>query len=307
MYLAASVGMAHPIFYLPQKHLWNLYKRHCSQEQGFSKTDSYLLFLALLHSTDQVAFSCPASCDPLSSETQRLIEGNIKQLVDVIQLTNTIQVPSFKQPSFVVSPDTSPLLQVPNWIEAWNTNIENFRSGARGQRLQESLQKTENRLSYFIRSGSPTSSYSQVVASWAAKAAGFPPPKTDRWMKIIRSCFDSAKIFSIPLLEIREVKGYCEENIPVGSVHFHTLMEVLKEGISRHTDYLGMNPVALGYTLLDVDTSVNEARVAEVLAQAPVEAPTYISHPDPVEYLKAKLAYLLNKHTAPEEQDTDHE
>ena len=287
--LGSNIGYYHPIFALPYKKLYGLYSKHCSGH--LTPTDSYLLLLAFLHSTEQIEWSVPAARNPSDSQTIHLVENNLRQLIEVVEVSNTIYVPSFKQPSFKVTIDNSSLVNLPSWIEAWEKNIELFKRGALSQRLQEDLQKVENKLSYYIKSGSSPETYSMVVASWADKAADFPREHRENWCKIIRSCFNSSKMFSTPIADLKAVKAYCEENIEAGSIHFHTLMEVLKEGISRHTDFLGMSPVALGYTLLPEDSSKNDEAVAAIISAAPDSEPLRADYDSQLEYIRAKMRY----------------
>lgn len=295
--ITRDVGYYHPIFALPYKKLYGLYSKHCSG--GLTITDSYLLFLAFLHSTDQITWKVPCSLNPRDKATIALVENNISQLIRVIESTGCISIPSFKQPSFVVDVDNSNLRQITNWIAAWEDNIQDFKDGYANQRTIQDLQKLENKLSYYLKSGINPENYSFAVASWAAKAADFPPHKAEQWCKLIRSCFNSVKMFSTPISEIREVKEYCEENIEAGSIHFHALMSTLREGAARHTDFLGLStPNTLGYTLLPLDATKNESEVESILTKAPTEEPVRIDYESDVDFIRAKLRYRVAINTA---------
>lgn len=294
--LQAVDGYFHPIFALPYKKLYGLYSKHCKGE--LTPTDSYLLFLSFLHSTEQITWKHPATCKPTDSSTISLIENNLGQLIRVVEATGIIRHPSFKQPSFTCTLDSSDLHSISNWIAAWQENIQDFTTGARDQRLYESLQKLENKLSYYLKSGLSPERYAFAVAAWADRAAEFPAPKRELWMKTIRTCYNSSKMFSTPLDRLREIKAYCEENIEAGSIHSFSLMQTLKEGISRHTDYLGMNPIALGYTLMPIDSSVNDAAVEAVKSKATLEAPSRLDYQSDGDFLRARLRYRVASITA---------
>lgn len=291
--VATAEGYYHPIFALPQKKLLPLFSKHC---QGhLTPTDSYLLFLAYLWSTEQVEFNVPASCPPTSAATAQLVEQNLRQLIEVIELTACISTPHFKQPSYTVYKDNSLLEQVPNWIAAWNSNIEDFRTGYREQRLEDAIKKAENRLTQAILSGEEPHRYAQVIASWAAKAGDFPRDKSELYQKTIRSCFNSEKMFSTPLPLLKEIKEYCEVNIEVGSIHFHTLYETLKEGIGRHTNFLELSPSSLGDTyLLPEGSSLNDIELAAIRKKAPESAPKRTEYATDVDFLRAKLRYAVS-------------
>lgn len=296
MTLPYTAGYTHPIFHLPHKHVYTLYKKHCTGQ--LNQTESYLTLLALLNLTRQVKWRVPCTLNPTAASTVKIVESNMRQIAEVLELTNTITIPSFKQPSYIISLDTCQLGSLPAWIRAWRDNIERFKSGRQSLRQQEKLQHVENKLSYMIKSGVHKREYSHVVASWAAKAADFPKQHTEEWTKIIRSCFSTEKMFATKLETIKEIKAYCEENIEVGSIHYHALMENIKEGISRHNDFLGMPTGGLGYTLLNLDTTKNELEVETIVAKAPVDKPIRTNYTSELDFLKAKLAYAVSSNAA---------
>jgi len=286
-------GYFHPIFACSYKQLHYLYTEHCQGK--LAPKDSYLLFLAFLHSSDQIAWKAPVSLDPNTSSTKQLIENNLSQLIEVLEKTGIISHPSFYQPSFVVTYDNNSLAQIPNWIRAWKANIISFHTGRYRQREVETLQKVENRLSKLILGGEPPEKYAYVIADWACKASEFPVEVAEKWKLTILSCFNITKMFNTPLSLLKDIKDYCECNIEAGSIHFHSLIAVLKEGISRHVDYLGGSTLALGYTLLPVAARgaelKNQAELAAITANAPSSYPVREEYPDNFSYLKAKLAF----------------
>lgn len=296
--ISYTEGYFHPIFALPYIQLHHLYTRHCKGE--LTSNDSYLLFIAFLHSSGKIEWKHPAICNPNEIITKKLIENNLAQLIRVLEQTGIICHPSFKQPSFRVNYENASLKQIPNYIKAWEDNIEDFRTGRANIKEQEDLQKAENKLSYLILSGEKPEKFSHVIASWANQAGEFPTDKAELYMRTIRSCFNTTKMFNTPLALLKEIKEFCETNIEAGSIHFHTLSQVLKEGIHRHIDYLGGSSLALGYTLLPAlgvkgkeAELKNTAELATVVANAPTEAPKEKDYPDSLSLLKAKLAYRV--------------
>jgi hypothetical protein len=298
-----DIGYYHPIFALPRKRLYSIYTAHSKGE--LTSTDSYLLFLSLLHSSEKVTWEHPAICKPTEQRTKQIVHNNIAQLIRVLEKTDVIKHPSFKQPHFKLTLDTAHLDQIPNWIKAWEKNIEFFNSSRVAIRQQQSLQEVENRLSLLINSGEKPEKYAYIIATWADEAANFPAEHRDIWMQTIRSCFNITKMFNTPLPLLKEIKDYCECNIEAGSIHFHALCEVLKEGISRHVDYLGGSSLALGYTLLPTlgsgsaledrkKEAENKAEIALLVASAPTEVPDPSDYPKSLDYLKAKIAYRLS-------------
>jgi len=224
-------GYYHPVFAVSYTNLHHLYTRHCRGE--LNTRDSYLLFMAFIHSSEKVVWNTPATIDPTSDKTRALIENNIHQLITVLEKTALIRHPSFSQPMFSLNLQNSNLYEIPNWIKAWEQNIERFNQGAIADRYRDDLQKVENNLSKLILSGEKPENFSHIVANWASLAGCFPQEHNELWKRTIRSCFNSERMFKTPLVLIKEIKEFCESNIEVGSIHFHTLVHILKEGINR--------------------------------------------------------------------------
>ncbi len=295
-----TAGYFHPVFALPVKSLYPLYTQHC---KGYlSSRDSYLLFLAFIHATEQVKWTHPVALNPSSPKTIALIENNLAQAIRVLEQTAAISHPSFSQPSFKVTYENCQLVQISNWIEAWQENIDDFKHGRADLRQLQDLQAIENKLSRLILSGEKPERFSTTIAAWASQAAEFPPELDELYQRTIRSCFNITKMFNTPLTLLKEIKDYCECNIEAGSIHFHTLSQVLKEGIKRNTDYLGGSSLALGYTLLTSEAATpeqkerelkNQAEVAALAAKAPEVKPVRADYPTSLDFLKAELAYRV--------------
>lgn len=307
--LPSSIGYYHPIFAAPQKALYNLYSAHCKGR--LSKTDSYLLFLAFLHSSGLMIWDTHANLNPNNNSTTILVENNISQLISALERSNVITSSAFEQPYFRVTEDNASLQEIHLWIEALDDNIYEFYNYRADAREKESLRKVQADLSYLILSGEPPEVFAEVIAEWANKAAIFPEELRASYIKTISACFDAKKMFSTPLSLLKEVKAYCENNIEAGSIHFHTLMQVINEGIFKHIDYLGGSSTALGYTILhsltDSENGTGGAKEAAILisiaATAPSAIPILQDYPDKISYLKAKLAYKVKENVQAKEAE----
>ena len=298
--IPASAGYYHPIFTLKTKQLYDLYYRHTRNK--LSNIDSYLLFCAFLQNTGSIEWRAPATCAPNHPSTISLIQNNLAQLISVTEKTAVIRHPSFVQPKFVVDYGNGSLFQVHNWIAAWQENILDFNLNRATKRQRADLQRVENALDAKLRAGTPIKELPAVVASWAAQAADFPLHKSEQYQRVIRSCFNSSQMFNTPLPLIKEVQEYCYANIEPDSIHFSTLSEILREGASRHLNYLGGSSLALGYTLLDTKQRTvdqkeaslkNEAELLNISASAPTEEPVREDYDNNLAYLKARLAYKV--------------
>ena len=281
----------HPIFYLPQKRLLGLYSTYTKGQ--LTDIDSYLLFLALLKSTESVEFVVPAK---ITVSTPHIIAANIGQLVNTIWSTNAIRHPSFKQPKFFIRQDTANLDNIKIWIAAWKSNIEDFKSGINRDSDIRKLKKVEDKLSKLIFSPEAgKTKLSSAVAEWADKAACFPVATRDSWKLIIRKCYNLEAMFSTPKKDLVAIKEYCEENLEVGSIHYHTLMKTLRAGIANHNDFLGIGSLnsasSESYTLLTTDNTIEEAATLSLISKAPDKEPVLADYDNKLAYLRAKMAY----------------
>jgi len=286
--LDAKEGYYHPIFALPYKRLYGLYSKHIAGE--LTETDSYLLFLAFLHSTDQIEWNHPATRNPRDKTTIALVENNMQRLIQTIEKTNIIRHPSFKQPSFAVYKDNSSLLQIPRWIDAWNNNLNEFYLGEIAARDRENLVKVENKLQWWIKSQYTPERYIAYIARWASLAGEFPDSKKEAYMKTIRLSFSESKTFYNDIPALKEVLTYCENNIEQGSIYSYSLFSTLRTAIAKRSDFLGLTN---GYTLLPVDTTKNDIEVEVIKSKATLEPPVRTDYSSDIEFTKAKLRYRV--------------
>lgn len=302
-----TAGYIHPIFAASNKQLESLYIQHT--KDLLSVKESYLLFLALLHATDKIIWETPVSLNPNSKATAKLVESSISILIEVVHKTNAINSKQFKQPKYTVRTDNCNLHGIRTYLRAWQDNLINFSKVAKSSLYEEKVKKLENKLTHMIHSYADTSTYTKTVASWADKAAGFPTAKASEWRKIIENCFDESRMRSTSLTAIQEVKEYCECNVEVGSLHYFKLMEVLKAGIVKHTNYLGdysLTPISsiVGKSYLDSventigDEAKNKKAVTAIIASAPTAPPQEKDYPTKMAFIKAKLAYRIASNKA---------
>tara|TARA_R110000744_G_scaffold380321_1_gene500695 strand:+ start:2900 stop:3679 length:780 start_codon:yes stop_codon:yes gene_type:complete len=229
----------------------------------------------------------------------------MRQLVAVLEQSRAILHPHFEQPKFRVTYDNSSLEQIPNWIKAWRKNVTNFGELRLDEKEYESLKKLTNKFTYLINNGTEPAVLAQTVANWASRAAEFPKDKIQLYKTTIANSFHRARMFNTPLALLKEVKEYCQSNIDVGSIHFHTLTKTLDAGIKNHIDYLGGDSQSTGYTLLP-SISANdkeviqrtEAELAIIVSNAPSSEPLAENYSTNLEFLRAKLAYRVAQNRA---------
>lgn len=300
----------HPVFDLPQKRLLSYLAKWSANE--LTPTDSYLLFLALLKSSDLVEFRVPAF---RSNQTDAIVANNMEYLAKTVVKLNTVANPAVVFPHYVISPDTKLLINVHYWIENWHQCYQQFLDGYRSVHAEQKLVRREHALERLIKNPhKPISAYANDIAEWAALAGSFPTfltqspfnsfsiPCTDYWKEIIRRCTRNDMIFSVPKKDIEELLEHCEEHIPVGSIQSHALFKVLRNAVEKQRNFLGIGEIDVrsGYTILDGNTSdVEAANITGLIQAAPLEEPKPEQYPNKFKYLQAKLRWQMAQKYGP--------
>lgn len=298
----------HPLFHTTQHKLLSLAGRWAAHK--LTSEESYLLYLALLDSTDLIQWRCPAI---YWNRTDGIISRSMESLIQMIGKINMIKHPSFVLPSFVISKETRTLENSPYWIQAWESNYNDWRTGLREDRMRAKLMEREAALERLIKSSASVDSYSKSLASWAATAGDFPTwetihPVTHRmvpiktyWIQIITTIADEDQLQRYPRKDIVELLEHCELNIPIGSIFSHTLFKYLREGLESYDDYLGLSGLTTEFTILPPTASTNVYDINRAMtAQAvPESEPIKSKYPSVgawlKDYTKWKLAQALEK------------
>lgn len=297
----------HPIFNIPQKKLLGYIGKWGAGE--LTPTDSYLLFLSILKSTDLVNFRVPAI---RTTNTDSIIALNMESLVRTVIKLNAVTSPSVVFPQYVISPETKGLENVRYWIENWMEAYKDYQDGYKSAHESSKLIHRENALERLIKNPhKPISSYSTQLAEWAALAGKFPTfviqspfnqsqtiTCADYWKLLISKCAREESIFSVRRTDIQELLEHCEDNIPVGSIYSNALFKILRHAIERQKNFLGLGDFDLSkstYSLLTDEDSVESANLKAMVESAPEYEPKPESYPSKFLYMKAKLRWDMAK------------
>lgn len=288
----------HPIFNISQRKLLPYLHKWAGSE--LTAIDSYLLFLALLNSTELVEFRIPVR---RTNQTDSIVAQNMESLAKTVSRLNAVQNPAVQFPRFVISADTFQLQNVHHWIEIWNNCYEDFLQGARKDYDNRKLAQREMALERLIKNPhKPINLYASQLADWAAVAGSFPGPVEEYWKSIIQKCCNDSQIFSLPVKHIQELLDHCESEInAIGSIFSHKLFEILRRAIHRHKSFLGpelWDDISIpNYTILETDSSSNVelANIKSIVDSAPTVEPKASDFAKRFEYLRAKLKYDLAK------------
>ena len=296
----------HPVFDLPQKRLLSYLSKWSSNE--LTPTDSYLLFLALLKSSDLIEFRVPAF---RSEKTDAVIASNMEYLAKTVIKLNTVTNPGVHFPHYVITQETKFLTTVHYWIENWHQCYISFQDGHKKYYEDRKLARREVALERLIKNPHKhISVYANDLAEWAAVAGSFPTfltstplvtqaiPCADYWKEIIKRCTKNEQIFSVPKKDIEELLEHCEDNIPVGSIQSHTLFKVLRQAVEKQRNFLGIGEIDFSptkYTLLDDNVDAETANMMALMNSAPTEEPKREQYPTQFAYMKAKMRWDMNR------------
>lgn len=317
IFLDTDSSCCHPIFHASQKKLFGFTRKWAAHE--LTSTDSYLLFLALLKSTDRVHFRLPAVH---TDRTNQIVANNMEQLMICVSRMNSIAVPENVFPAIAITADSRSLDSARYWIEEWAKVYEEHKKGYSFASSIKRLSVREAALERMIKSPHrDPSSYAEVLADWAADAANFPTystmvdginiPICDYWKQVVIAAARK-EYFSVPKIELLDVIEHCENNIEPGSIHFHKLMEVLKETRQYLEGFLGElnspkqtnrgNRLALWNFAPDAphdlgsynhpnEVDVFTENIQAIINSAPIKEPSRNDYNSSLEFIKAKIKW----------------
>jgi len=300
-----SRELHHPIFSLPQKKLLSYTKKWAQGE--LTTTDSYLLFLALLNSSEYIDFRVPVY---RSEQTDRIIALNMQSLITTVIKLNAVSNPAVVFPRFVITPDTRFLQNVHHWIECWNDSYQDFLDGYRSAHESRKLILRESALQRMIKNPHRSiSDRAKQIADWAEIAGEFPRfltqspwnsvqiPCNEYWKAIIIRAAKDEYLHSVSSTDLQELLDHCEDKIPVGSIYSHDLFKLLRRAQDRQKNYLGLGDIDVRstYSLLEENTSAEAANMKALIDSAPETEPRPEMYPTRFKYIQAKLRWDMAK------------
>lgn len=305
---------SHPIFSIPQKKLLPYASKYFAGELG--SIDSYLLFLALLDSTEKLVWSSPAKyCGEL---TDSVVSNHMETLFRTVGAINCIVNPTFHSNvcKLHITPDTGNLANIHLVLESWAASLEEFSKGYRSRSEDEKMIRRQAALEYLIKDPHrKIESYSHILAQWAEQAANFPRFKitlssgipiaiNEYWKSIISKCARGEAIFAIPRKDIEELIEHCEDNIVNGSIYSHALFSLLREGKNAMECLLGFRTEtktsSSGFQIIPEDSAKDSELRAAMIASAPSIEPNPLNFPSRIAYLRAKMKWEMAIAVQPE-------
>lgn len=299
----------HPLFSVSQKRLVALAGSWSAGR--LTPTESYLVFLALLDSTELIQWRNAAS---YHEGMDQIVANNMENLLHIIAKINLINHPSFTLPSFSIGPDTCKLDNSFHWIKTWIGNYrewhESYMDSKAADELRYKIQSREEALQRLIKSSTHPDTYAATLADWASTAGGFPTHSTphpiskqpislsEYWKQIIKTIANEDKLWRFPRADIVELIEHCEENIVHGNIYSHKLMNYLRSGLKKYDDYLGFGESdivtgATSFTVMPSRTTIQDINTTALLNTAPVDEPKKSQYPNHFAWLKAYSRWKL--------------
>jgi len=256
-----NTDACHPIFHVSQKKLLS-YARQWMTPNALTPTDKYLLYVALLKSTDLVYFRthCTFEESRITTDGDRFVlrhgstktvAQNMEQLLFTVSRINSVLNPRVRFPEVVITEETANLWNSKHWLDNWNQTYEDYKAGISRQEKLAEQSVREQALQRLIKSPHRRiESYSAELATWTAEAADFPiftikhpvhnqpVPLAEYYKEIIQHAC-AKEFFKITnTADLKEVMALCYERISFsiekgenagGSLQSFLLFKVLEE------------------------------------------------------------------------------
>ena len=302
----------HPIFHMPQKKLLCYTGKFYTNE--LTDTDKYLLFLAVLNSSELIEFRTSVQRTPF---TPGIIARNFDPLVHIICKLNGVMNPAVVFPRFIIGQETKTLSNIHFWIDNWKESYKEFLAGDRKHTEGRKLIARELALERLIKNPHRAiSDYANQIADWAITAGditgkfrqSIPDPFTlkqtsiaEYWRSIIIRCAKLDRIYAIPKADIDEIIEFYESELDtIGSIYSYQLLKLLRIAENKHRDYLGLGDLSIAttnYQILSENDDVMASNLKLMIDLAPVEEPKKEDYPDKVAFLRARSRWIMAKNS----------
>lgn len=280
----------HPVFDLSYEQLTSPKLLNKWVNRELTEIDTKLYFLALLHSSNLIAWNTYAR------PTIAVCELNMEPLLDILGWMHTIKHPRLSMPHMAITADTATLDNVRNWIAAWNSAKQDFESGYKDLSRNQLMLRKEDTLQKLIRDKQKElHDFAGILADWAVLSADFPTfsttvngvtlPISEYWKQILVTCSKTpTHIWRLNIDDMRELLQHLEEHLEHGSIYAHATMKLIRDGIATHDNYLG-------FSIVNYAEDVERANIQILVDNAPATLPRIQDYPNKIAYLKAKICY----------------
>jgi hypothetical protein len=291
----------HPVFSVPQKTL--LAQTAQWAKGNFAGEENFLLFLALLNSSNLVKFR---STVRFTENSEQIVAQNYEILLKALVRLNSISAYEEKFPHVVISKDNQGLENIRGIITNWLDCHKAIREGYTSAADFRALNIRETALERMIKNPhKDIKHYGGQLAEWAAMAGNFPDfsvtihGKTrilsEYWKELIKKCCTSKNVFDLEVRDLKELQEHCLDNIEMGSLYSQQLFKVLDSALERKQNYLGSGEIDIStaYQILDNPMTAEQISLQVSVMSAPEVEPKLEDYPSRFEYVRAKMRWQM--------------
>lgn len=243
----------------------------------------------------------------LPHSTDSIVAQNMEPLLRIANILQMVNHPAFVLPSFVISPETASLANIPHWIDIWLDCYKQFQSGNKAAALHDRIVRREQAMERMIKDSTKNpANYATQLAEWASLAGSFPIGDTpvagklvslaEYWKSIIRKAARGEAIFEIDDGDLAELIEHCEDTIAANhaSIYSQKLMVVLRDAAESKRNFLGLNDFDIRtstYRILSATDTIENANIMAMIDSAPLAQPIETNYPSKIAFLRAQFRW----------------
>jgi len=291
----------HPLINAP---LDTLLSRTANWAKGeLTDVEKYILFVALLKSTDLVTFNVPVQ------PRRHIVTSCMEKLIKCAAWIGFMRTKTYL-PGYVVNPENSHLPNLHLWLESLEEAKTAFQSSYWTISQREKLEARNNALERMIRSANRNDlRYAGLLADWALTASKADVRLDKEMLAYWRAIFRARgnEFANIPLDDMKDVEDYMVLNLDSyksGIFARETLFHIRKQVAKKETgDFFGI----LDYDTYNVDMqdalenpfkilpndTVAHQTIKKIAADAPETMPERKNFSSSFEYLREVAKYNI--------------
>jgi hypothetical protein len=242
-YMSGNVTQCHPFYLLSPPKIPAILSIWQKGELSFEET--HLLYTRLLLNTEHVIFSSPLLL------TEALSEIENAQMIPLSKLvySGCFQKDNIDLPSYNISEDTQDISEL---MGIWETELEQYRISYMISKQQHEIRAMLARVQRAF-ADPLVKNRKSIITNWMLKCCKLPQFKishpitykeisiSDYWIELLSKAIEGDHMISYPEKDIVEFKSHLEEHLPLSYAQEFSLLEELRDAISRKQNYFGFS------------------------------------------------------------------
>lgn len=269
--------------------------------------EQYILFIALLKSTDLVKFETAAK------PKRNIVVANMPRLLKVAAWVGFMRTKTYL-PSYVINEDTAGLSNIHNWLDSLQEAKDTFNAGHWTIGSYDKLNRRQEALERMLKS--PTRNehrFTGLLTDWALTASQadvkLDKSRLEYWTAIFRA--RGNELANIPLDDIMDVVDYMELHLDSykGGIFARAALHHIRSQAAKKErgDFFGIldedifnfDPVDVlenPFKLLPNDAP-QQRNLKQLAAEAPLVKPERENYPNSFSYLRDLAKYNIAART----------